>query len=307
MKYFYPALLTLILFGCQGPQNTDPYATEIITTDVDHFWEAFDKAKPDFNPDIFEKLYLDRASDGMDGFMSGRIQNAENLVKVIKAHIKYYSSLKASTDSLSMFKDKIRQSLAKLKDYYPEAVFPPVYFVIGVLNSGGTSSSDGLIIGADMYGLKPNMPTDELSDWLKTVIKPVRLIPHIVAHELIHFQQNYYTYSLLDVSIKEGSADFLAELISGKHINGHVHEWANPRERELWMEFKERMYKKDLKGWLYSSTKGRPNDLGYWIGYKITKAYFDKMPDKKQAVYNILNIESTRKFLDDSGYAKKFH
>jgi len=299
-------IIFFLHISCSGPKNTDPYATEIVTTDIDHFWEAFDKAKPDFNPDIFKELYLDKGSKGLGGFMRGRIQNTEYLVKEIRSHLHYYSTLKPSTDSIPMFKEVIRKSLAKLKDYYPEAVFPPVYFVIGVLNSGGTSSSDGLIIGADMYGLKPDMPVEELSDWLKTVIKPVRLVPHIVAHELIHFQQNYNTYSLLDVAIKEGSADFLAELISGKHINGHVHEWANPREEELWIEFKERMNGKDLEGWLYSSTEGRPNDLGYWMGYKITKAYFDKMPDKKQAVYDILNIRSTKKFLAESGYAKRF-
>jgi hypothetical protein len=106
-----------------------------------------------------------------------------------------------------------------LKELYPNAVFPPVYFVIGTLNSGGTSSNDGLIIGTEMYGLTPETPTNELDDWLKTVIKPVADVPHTVAHELIHFQQKYDVGNLLAASIKEGSADFIAQLISGKHIN----------------------------------------------------------------------------------------
>jgi hypothetical protein len=169
--------------------------------------------------------------------MNGRIKGAENLSKVIKSHLKYYHSIKPSTDSIEDMKDQIRQSFVNLKELYPKAIFTPVYFVIGALNSDGTSSDDGLIIGVEMYGLTNNTPRDELSDWLRAVIKPANLVPHIVAHELIHFQQNYDGSSLLAASIKEGAADFIAELISGKHINSQVHEFANPREKELWQEF----------------------------------------------------------------------
>ena len=66
------------------------------------------------------------------------------------------------------------------------------------------------------------------------------------------------------------------------------------------------MLKKDYTGWLFSSTEGRPNDLGYWMGYKITKSYYDRTPDKLQAVDDIMNIRDFEKFLLQSGYAGKF-
>ncbi|MBL7851112.1 MAG: hypothetical protein JNN04_09435 [Cyclobacteriaceae bacterium] len=67
------------------------------------------------------------------------------------------------------------------------------------------------------------------------------------------------------------------------------------------------MNKKDYSGWLYGGNqKGRPQDLGYWMGYQITKAYFDRMPDKKQAVSDILNIRNASQFLEASGYADRF-
>lgn len=238
--------------------------------------------------------------------MKGRIQNAEYLAGVIKSNPRYYASIRVSTQRIAGMTTAIRQSLVKLKELYPEAVFPPVYFVIGALNSGGTSSNNGLIIGADMYGLTPETPTDELNDWLKAVIKPVDEVPHIVAHELIHFQQRYDGGNLLAASIKEGAADFLAELISGKHINQHVHDYANPRERELWDEFKQQMDKKDYTGWMYSEMKGRPNDLGYWMGYQITRSYYDHAPDKVKAVHDIMHIRNFEKFLKDSRYEERF-
>jgi hypothetical protein len=287
-------------------QNRDPLATEIVTSDLDRFWIALDKAGPDINPEVINELYLKPGTKGIKGFTKGRIKNAEYLSGIIKSHTKYYHAIKSSTDSIAGMKDQIRQSLVKLKELYPKAIFPPVYFVIGALSSGGTSSNDGLIIGAEMYGLAAKTPTDELNDWLLTVIKPVNQVPHIVAHELIHFQQEYDGGTLLAASIKEGSADLLAELISGKHINQHVHEFANPKEKELWLEFKERMNGTDYTGWLYSSVKGRPNDLGYWMGYKITKAYYDQAQNKKAALEEILHIRNFNTFLEKSGYAKKF-
>lgn len=299
-------LIALLFTVVCAAQNRDPLKTEIITTDLDNFWIAFEIAKPDFNPEVFQKHYLDKGSKGVQGFIPGRIRSAENLAKRVKGRVNYYSSIKPSTDKIAGMKTEIINSLVKLKDLYPKAIFPPVYFVIGGMSSGGTSSDDGLIIGAEMYGMTPETPKGELNDWLLTVLKPVEDVPHIVAHELIHFQQTYDGGTLLQASLKEGSADFIAELISGKHINDHVHDFANPKEKELWLEFKEKMLTKNYDGWLYSSAEGRPNDLGYWMGYRIAKAYYDKMPDKKQAIADMLNMKDAVKFLAASGYPEKF-
>ncbi|MBL7860304.1 MAG: hypothetical protein JNJ65_04030 [Cyclobacteriaceae bacterium] len=299
-------LIYLLMFGSvlSWGQNTNPLATEIYTEDLDRFWIALDKAGPEVNASLLDAEYLNPGSRGLQGFTKGRIQNADNLAKTIRAHYQYYTSIKPSLDRIAGMKDTIRQSLVRLKALYPKAVYPPVYFVVGALNSGGTTSGNALIIGAEMYGRTEQTPTQELDDWLLNVIKPVEEVTHIVAHELIHFQQKYDGGNLLAACIKEGAADFLAESISGRHINQHVHDYANPREAELWSEFKQRMHSKDYSGWLYSSTPGRPNDLGYWMGYKITKAYFDKQVNKQEAVYNIFHIRNFDTFLVESGYGK---
>lgn len=306
MKKSLIALLVLSLSGAlvSNGQNTDPLATQLVTEDLDRFWQALDKAGPHVEASVLQAEYLKPGTRGLQGFIKGRIQSADNLAAVIRSHQAYYTSLKPSLDKIAGMQDTIRQSLAALKTLYPKAVFPPVYFVVGALNSGGTTSGQALIIGAELYGRTDQTPTHELNDWLQTVIKPVEEVPHIVAHELIHVQQTYDGGSLLAACIKEGAADFLAELISGRHINQHVHEFANPREAELWAEFQQRMHGKDYTGWLYSNSPGRPNDLGYWMGYKITKAYYDKQPNKQAAVQDILNIKNFDRFLEASGYGK---
>lgn len=287
-------------------QNKDPYNIQLITTDIDNFWIAYDKSLPDYNPEAFKEYYLKKGTKGLKGFINGRIKNEDNLVYYIKKRPKYYASLREITPKISEQEDQIKSYLAKMQELYPDAVFPNVYFVIGAMNSGGTASKHGLLIGADMYGLTPTMPKDELSKWHLSVLKSIDEIPHIVVHELVHFQQKYDGGSLLKASIKEGSADFIAELASGKHINAQVHEFANPKEEELWTEFKGRMLEKNYDGWLYSSQKGRPNDLGYWMGYKIVKSYYDNADDKKQAIADIIKIKDFEAFLKKSKYAEKF-
>lgn len=66
------------------------------------------------------------------------------------------------------------------------------------------------------------------------------------------------------------------------------------------------MNEKDFAGWLYSQSPGRPNDLGYWMGYQVTKAYYDRAADKKQAIADILRIRNAKKFLEDSRYEDRF-
>ncbi len=63
------------------------------------------------------------------------------------------------------------------------------------------------------------------------------------------------------------------------------------------------MYKNDISNWIYnaSSAKDRPADLGYYIGYLITQSYYRNAKDKRQAVYDILNIQDARAFYEASG------
>ena len=50
---------------------------------------------------------------------------------------------------------------------------------------------------------------------------------------------------------------------------------------------------------------GRPNDLGYFIGYRIAEAYYNRMTDKQQAIRDILTGANgnVKELLTKSGYA----
>jgi len=302
------SLFVLPAFPNAGPRMpNDPGDARLITSDITHFWEAFDAMAGGDSANVMQTIYFDRGSQGLTDFVRLRIGDAGALLDVIEAHPRYYAALRESSLRVATMETDIFKSFQNLKRIYPDAHFPNVYFLIGRMNSGGTTSDAGLLIGTDMYGLADGTPVDELGEWHRQVIKPINGIPYIVAHELIHFQQPPLPgdkRTLLAACIREGSADFISELISGRHVNGHVHDFCLPREAELWSEFEEVMDGGEYDGWLYGGQpEGRPADIGYFIGYRIAQSYYEQADDKQAAISDILLVDDFPAFLIASGYA----
>ncbi|HLM61250.1 MAG TPA: DUF2268 domain-containing putative Zn-dependent protease [Pyrinomonadaceae bacterium] len=296
--------------------NQNPEKAEIVVSDLALFWRAYDQAKPENNLIVYRDEYFKKGSVGLQEFLRSKIGNSCNLVTAIDAAPKYYAALRAQSAKVENYKPQMLASFKKLKEIHPDAVFPNVYFVIGRMNTGGTATFKGLLIGVEMYGKTDDASLAELSGWKKSAVDKVERIPFIVAHELVHYQQrNAHLTSLfggevnlLGKSLSEGSADFVGELISGGNINQQIHEYANPREKQLWLEFKKEMNGNDASNWLYQGDKAKdkPADLGYYVGYKIVESYYNKAKDKKQAIKDILEIKDFNHFLKASGYDEKF-
>lgn len=287
----------LFLFVCLSYINnttaqfvSNPLESQFITKDIKNFWNAFDSLEAGYKGNPFDKFYIKSGSPGIQAFMNNRIESSESLLNKVKERKEDY--LKARENSLRMLNNEkqCRSTFMALKYLYPQAVFPPVYFVIGRFNSGGHSDTKGLIIGAEMVQSES--------------------VPYIVAHELIHYQQDSLTKEnlfLLAACINEGSADFIGELISGGGPNRETYKYGNAHEKKLWLEFKKIMNdREDSHDWMYNykPKNGYPPDLGYWIGYRITQSYYNKAKNKQKAVHEILHIKDYRKFLEQSGYTK---
>ena len=290
---FITLLLTVISFQSKSQTNFsfNPDSSVFLTKDITNFWKAFDHFEKDSSINPFGKEYIDIGSSGVKGFIPNRIKDAENLFKTVKQRKGDYEKVRANTLHIKEKEKQCRSTFYALKYWYPEAKFPPVYFIIGAYNSGGTFNEDGIFIGAEMQ-------TD------------INNIPYIVAHELIHFQQKNWSENptLLQQSIVEGSADFLGELISGVNTNKVASDYGNRNEYKLCKEFAARMDSVNYTDWMYSVSgkDDRPNDLGYWMGYKITQEYFKKSSDKKKAVQEILDIKDYKQFLNKSEFLKRF-
>lgn len=309
MRWLCLVVLACAIACAQAPadtnplQNHDPEKALISADDVTLFWKAYDywqrdlKGDPAKLADVLQKQYIDAGSQGVKDFIPHRIVSAQHLAEEILQGRAYYESTRSNDQRIHNALPEIRRDFAELKKLFPDAVFPPVYFVVGAVNSGGTSSEHGLMIGAEMLSDKnPLVPTTD----------PVA----IVMHELIHFQQQHPDSDLLAACMREGAADFVAELAAGRNINEQNKPYGDSHEEELWQKFQEDIKRKDRQNdWLYNYFKKDrvgPPDLGYYMGYKISQALYQSAKNKSEALKMIIEMRDPQKIFALSGYGKRF-
>jgi hypothetical protein len=299
-----------------GDAATDPAQAVFVTSDIPHFWAAYDAGGSNGTSAPFQTEYLDRASAGLRDFIGLRSVTAASLAAMVRTYPRYFADIRTSTLRLAndaALTARMREGYVRMKDLYAGAVFPPVTFLIGRFSTGGTTSTTGMLVGLEFYALGPNTPTDELAQFQRDNVRPLDSLPVIVAHEHTHILQaraggimGHSSKNLLEQSLLEGSADFIGELIAGSNINARLRDYAIPREAALWNEFKAAMHGTDVSQWLYnqgSATSARPGDLGYFIGYRIAQAYYNRTSDKRAAVRAIIDVRDADQFLTQSGYA----
>ncbi len=295
-------------------ERSDPSVAKLVTSDIPLFWRAYDiaQAAPSAErPEVYAREYLTRGSIGLRDWQKVRNVNGARLATYIDKHPQFFTSIRAETLRIQGQMDRVRRDFGRLKALYPATVMPDTYFCLGPFAGGGTVSEAGLLLSAEMVAQTKSTFLGELSPWEKSVITDISDIPPLIAHEAIHFQQNFKTFenTVLRRCLQEGSADFISHLAAGRMLKRthSQHRWCDAHEKMLWEEFQKEKSGFDSSRWLYSgSEKGeRPVDTGYYMGYVISKSYLDHHKDKKQAIFDILNISNCSKFLDDSKYAEK--
>jgi len=314
--------IALVAAACSSDKPTapssdisDPERAVFVTSDIPHFWKAYDNGGVDGAATPFQTDYLNQASPGLKDFIQARSLTAASLVSMIKTYPRYFAAIRASTLSLAndaQVQGRIRANYRKIKDLYPPSVFPPVTFLIGRFSTGGTTSNSGMLVGLEFFSIDASTPLDELRQFQRDNVRPLDSLPVIVAHEHTHILQGrsggiatHQNKTLLEQSLMEGSADFVGYLVTGGNINGRLRDYALPREHALWTEFQVAMRGTDVTRWLYnqgSATADRPGDLGYFIGYRIAEAYYARTSDKRLALKAIIEVSNAAEFLAQSGY-----
>lgn len=308
-----PAFQTLVQsLKSAAPVNTDPARLNVVTADLHRFWEAYDKAKGDSA--LMEKhmreIYFAQASKGMEDYFAYKVADVTAFVQHLLKHPRFYATVRQNTLAPDRYRTQMGASFKKLKALYPEAKFPDVVFVMGAFTSGGTVSHNGLLIGVNQMSSGPGVDVSEVAPRTRMLMNQSAYLPNVVAHELIHFQQAGMRADTtnLKYALLEGMADFIGELISGKLANPELHQWAKGKEQKIWYRFKKEMRNNDYNAWIANSgtvADGEAADQGYWIGYQICRAYYERANDKKKAIKEMLTIQDYPAFLAKSGWEEK--
>ncbi|MDT7812416.1 MAG: hypothetical protein QOJ42_2332 [Acidobacteriaceae bacterium] len=160
-------------------------------------------------------------------------------------------------------------------------------------------------VGSPATGLQIGLEALCATDWLNPNVED-RFV-HVIAHEYAHVQQvpalvDDEHPTVLELSLVEGAAELTAELISGEVAYSQLSASTEGREKEIETAFVSDDNKTDLSKWLNNSTLEKPGDLGYWVGYRIVKSYYQHASDKRQAFREILEMTDPKAFLSKSDW-----
>lgn len=274
-------------------------AQRVFTSDITHFWIAFDSAGTTTDTleqqRMFQQLYVDKGSEGLRAFMAARNYDAHMWASLARRYPKFWKSIRPNTISAGIYARAIEQRIEKLRRLYPDLKDARMYFTIGGLRSAGTTTSDMVLIGAEMAMATPRTDVSEFSSrWLADVFATQKAddIVQLNIHEYVHTQQRGEPKNLLAQAIMEGSCDFIAELVMERPLQSAYAVYGRKNELQLKMDFKAVMYTEAYQDWLYNGGDAATvADLGYYMGYAICKAYYRRATDKRKAVREIIGLD----------------
>ncbi|MBV8157776.1 MAG: lytic murein transglycosylase [Dyella sp.] len=267
--------------------------------DVYLFYKVYDAADRQPSADRIQRDYLDLGSEGLHRFVEERHTTAASIAGAITAHPDVYSDARRCMAVLPQVRHRLDASLDKLTQLYPVAALAPVTIAVGRGKPVGISDATGVMIGLEALCaigyLEPNVED--------------RFV-HVLAHEYAHVQQARSSPAMyddpkptvLEESLIEGAAEFVGEQISGSVSDVYLPAMTKGREKDIETDFVADEDKTDLSKWLYNGTLTKPGDIGYWVGYRIVKSYYQHAGDKRQAMRDILEMKDPKAFLARSGW-----
>lgn len=296
-----------------SPEPSTRDSALVITSDVDLFWSAYDRIVEEEDHakqlQLINTLYIEPGTEGLTKFMASRDYTDTMYVKLINAFPKFWTSVRANTLQAHTVRPRVAGYVARLKELFPEMKPAKIYYAIGGLNSGGTGEAGTVMMGTEVSAGDPSVDVSEFdSDWLAGVFKnqTTENLVVLAIHEYVHTQQAEYTdpegVNVAAVALVEGSCDFISELVVGQPLPATYMKVGRERAGELRAAFLQDLYGTDFNRWVYNGgdTDLGAADLGYYVGYEISRRYYENTPDKRTAISSIIRSDWTDAKLLDS-------
>ncbi len=291
--------------------------TEIISSDIDHFWEAYDAiaATPDSTRqyELLQKLYFDSGTEGLEAIRQRRRYTAKEYIDAIKNYPDFWKTIRKNTLAVQKVSPEIQKNIARLKKAYPELRPAPIYFTVGVFRTNGTISNGKVLIGSEMAMADKKVNTDALPEHLQFFYKtlnPIDDIGLLCTHEYVHTQQKELADKLLYYCLYEGVAEFVSTKVTGKPSYTPAIAFGKKNEARVKALFEKDMYQiENTYNWMWGVNRNelKERDLGYYIGYSICERYYDAAKDKKQAIKEMIELDYNNEaqidaFVDKTGF-----
>lgn len=295
---FRRVLLGLAAACASGAAFAQPAAGPVIEIgDVARFYALYDAAGGQPSAEQLQRDYLDAGSEGLKTFARLRNTTGARIAGAVAARPQIYAGARRCAEVLPAARARLQGALVELAALYPQARFPAVTVAVGRGKPVG--------VGSPVTGVQIGLEALCAADFLNPDLEDRFL--YVLAHEFIHVQQSpvlteKQAPTVLEASLVEGAAEFATELIAGQVAYSHLPPLITGRETQIETAFLADQDKTDLSAWLYNSKTGEVSDLGYWVGYRIAKAYYVNAPDKRRALREILEVSDAKAFLAASGW-----
>jgi len=317
-KSIYLFLLLSFLFSCQTTEKKDL----IVSSDIDNFWTAFDaiKATQDssLHAGILASEFLDKASPGQIKLMEVRNYTAKEYLNNIKAYPKFYESLKSNHQEIAKISSIINNSLDKFMEIYPLKKEGKIYLGIGNFRTNGTTVDSMVLFGTEMALSSKNLDLSEFPDsynYFRNYIKedPINNIGFLSCHEFVHTQQvEAIGTNLMSVALREGSAEFIAEIISKEASTSPALSFGKENTEAVMQQFKNEMFNLSTSYWVWTSRDNKfgQRDLGYFVGHELSRHYYENHKAKNQAIKDLIELDysdtkAVAGFVDKTNYYKE--
>ena len=275
---------------------------QILTDDVTRFYALYDAAGGHPTVEQLDRNYLAKGTPALKDFAQARRVTGPRIAETLAAHPETYADARRCLAVLPRVRTRLVAALSRLVQLYPEAKIAPIAIVVGRGRPVGATSPTGVTIGLEALCAADFMDPDVEDRFV-----------HVIAHEYGHIQQSPAQQALepgapgatvLAMSLMEGVGEFTAELISGA-VGDYQHKaWTAGKETAIEAAFVRDQDKTDLSAWMYNGPgdAAHPGDLGYWVGYRIIKAYYARAADKPAALREIYQMADPKAFLAKSGW-----
>ena len=277
--------------------NAGASAPKVAIEDVARFYRIYDAADGHPTAEQLQRDYLDQGSEGLRHFARLRRTTGARIAETLDKRPGLYEEARRCMRVLPQVEQRLSLALQRLGELLSDAHLPPVTIAVGRGKPVG--------IGYPDTGLQIGLEALCAVDWMNPDLED-RFV-HVIAHEYAHVQLAPESAAIeqptvLERSLMEGAAEFVAELVSGNVAYSHFGPITRGREEEIETAFVADMHGTDLSRWLDNSTVEKPGDLGYWVGYRIVKAYYQRAPDKRQALREVLRMRDPEAFFAASGW-----
>jgi hypothetical protein len=315
----YTYFIFILVYLIAGQSVYAQQESCVFTSDITHFWEAYDKVVSTTDSALqyqyINDFYLSKASSGLQALQQVRQYDAESYVTSINKYPKFWESIRENTMKAEEAGEAILQGVGGLKRIYPAMKTANVYFAIGALRTNGSTLDQMVLIGSELAMADHGTNTSELPptfNYLRSYFDtdPIREIAFLNVHEFVHTQQKTTIgNNLLEQCIIEGVAEFVATLAMERPSPNPQIRVGKSLEPRIGQRFSEEMFSSSFQNWLWNSSDNEfeMRDMGYYVGYAICEKFYQQSKDKSLAIAEMIELDYNNEkalfaFLDKTDY-----